>query len=655
VPPGRRLMSHVRTASLVLIVCALTAATVPGLPAQRDQTEESITARRPAPLTRADVEAFADSAFLPYLRGSAQPSLALAVVHGDSILFMKGYGTEDQDERRPVSVDQTLFNVASLSKLVTATAAMQLVEQGKLTLDGDIASVLSDFRIVGKGPPVSLRHLLTHTSGLEEPFLREVVAHPAALISLGDYFAAHPPRRGRTPGGEIRYSNYGMALAGHMVERASGESFYDYVKRHILTPLAMTNSSFRQPPPPALAGRVATAGSGPVPNALLTYPAGSLVSSASDMARFMIAHLNGGRLGTGRVLADSTARLMHTTQWRADPRIPGVGLGFFESDIGGEPGLFHTGARTHFSLLYLFPDRRVGIFIVHSMRQGGPFQTLRTDFVREFVERYFPHAPPTKHIGTEAAARAATFTGVYRPVLLPSTTIMRAAALVTDTRVRSRPDGSIDVSIPGGGRLHLMEIDTGLYRVPDGPQEGLSVAFVRDAHGSVRRMAMSGSTQDPLSFDRLSWYQRGLLHAALLSAVLLLFIGGAVTELFSGVLRLIWRRKRALGPPDARRAWGAAVAASTLMTLAPVSIAVMVLTHQGDDSAADALRQALTVGLTFLLAGTVVGLTLIPLSIHAWRARYWTAARRTYFTMLAAGVLVAAPLLLWYHLLGYWF
>jgi CubicO group peptidase (beta-lactamase class C family) len=612
----------------------------------------AIAQQPPSRITRPDVETFADSFFVRYLREYPEPSLAVVVVTGDSILLMKGYGRED--EQQQVDPAFTLFNVASLSKLVVATAAMQLVEQGHLTLNGDIGGALGRVRIRDTGPPITLRHLLSHTSGLEGPFLREVVADARQLIPLGEYFARHQPRRGAAPGAMIRYSNYGAALAGYLVEELSGESFHAYAERHIFGPLGMTRSSFRQPPPLELTDRIATAGAGAVPNVLLPYPAGSMVSTPADMGRFMMAHLNGGRVGAARILADSSVQLMHAAQWRADSRVPGVGLGFFESNIGDEPGLFHTGARIHFSLLYLYPRQRVGVFIVHAMRQGGTFQTLRQDFVRAFTARYFPHAPPSARDDSGAPLRAAEFAGVYRPHLLPTTTIERAADLFSDTRVRVRPDGRLEIKIPAGPKLSLLEIDDDLYRATDGPQEGLRIAFQRDAQGRVRRMSMSGNTQDPITFERLTWYERGTLHAMLLAAAFLLFAGGAVTEIVAAVLRIIRRRQRDLGPAPARRTWIVAVIACVFVLATPLSVAVTLLALTRDDTSADALRVAVTVGCTLLLAAMAVGIALVPLSVRVWVAGHWSTLRRLYFYALGAAAVVAAPLLFHYHLLGYW-
>lgn len=610
-------------------------------------------------LTAIDVERFADSMFAGYMREFPEPSLAVVVVQGDSTLLSKGYGKESSRPARLVDPDSTLFNIASVSKLFTVTAAMQLVDRGALSLDGDITRWLGSEVVRGDGPTITLRHLLTHTSGLDGAFMRDVVANPSDLIALKDYFVRFPPTRGRLPGQEIRYSNVGMALAGRLVELGSGMPFDDYVERHVLQPLQMHRSTFRQPPAQPLKSRIATHGSGSVPDVLLLSPAGAMVSTASDMGRFMRAHLSDGTLGGVRILAPARARQMRQTQWRPSDVTPGVGLGFFASDLGGVPGVFHTGARVHFSLMYLVPEHGLGIFVVHAMRQGGPHQTLRTDFARALIERYIQPDPlePASLATQRSWPPSTQYAGVYRPVLLATTTIERAAQLATDTPVEAAPDGSLTVRVPGGTRLDLQRVGRSHYRVRGGSNDGLHVAFTRGDDGRVRGFAMSGSTQDPVSFERLRWFERGVFHSLLIGAILILFVSTALAALFASLVRRIFRRRGAVddSTPEAKWAWRLVIITGSLVLLSPLSTFLIVATHQGDDTAAGGLRFALSVGLTFLLLGTVTGLTLPPLAVTAWRRRYWGIARLTYFTLLATGVLVALPLLYHYHLLGYWF
>ena len=157
------------------------------------------------------------------------------------MLFTRGYGKADVKNDEPVVADETLFRIASTSKLFTATAVMQLVEQGKVDLDTDVNDYLKDVKVPDTYPgrPVTLRGLLTHTAGFEEHFTGSEARTAAEVVPLGKYLAEDMPARVRPPGEITSYSNYGMALAGHVVEEVSGESFDRYVKENIFNPLGM--------------------------------------------------------------------------------------------------------------------------------------------------------------------------------------------------------------------------------------------------------------------------------------------------------------------------------------------------------------------------------------------------------------------------------
>ena len=194
-------------------------------------------------------------AWLDSFLASYKPSgLAFVLVKDDQIFFQKGYGYADAQTQTTVVPEMTVFPAASVSKVFTATAVMQLVEQGRLKLDEDINHYLTKFQLGQEfAQPVTLHHLLTHTSGLDEHFLSALSPRNEPLPDLGDYFARHIPPRVAPPGQRLNYSNHGLALAGYVVEAVSGEPFAEYVERHILLPLGMAHSSFRQPLPPALA------------------------------------------------------------------------------------------------------------------------------------------------------------------------------------------------------------------------------------------------------------------------------------------------------------------------------------------------------------------------------------------------------------------
>src|SRR5215469_3828078 len=209
-----------------------------------------VVAPQPTPgpeLTKADFETFLDALILSQLRNRNIAGAVVSVVKDGQMLFQKGYGYADFEAKRPVLPEQTLFRPGSISKLFTATAVMQLVEQGKLDLDRDVNDYL-DFAIPKTYPePVTLRRLLTHTAGFEETLKNLFVAHEGDLKPLRTYLVNQMPARIFPPGKIPSYSNYGFTLAGYIVERTSGEKFERYVDNHILRPLRMTNSSFDQP------------------------------------------------------------------------------------------------------------------------------------------------------------------------------------------------------------------------------------------------------------------------------------------------------------------------------------------------------------------------------------------------------------------------
>jgi CubicO group peptidase (beta-lactamase class C family) len=200
--------------------------------------------------------------------------------------------------------------------LFTWTAIMQLYEQGKLDLDRDVNEYL-DYKIPDAfGKPITLKNIMTHTPGFEEQ-IKDLFTVGNSKPVLGEYLKTHIPGRVYPPGTVPAYSNYATAVAGYIVERVSGRPFDEYVAENILKPLKMTRSTFSQPLPSELAPLMSNgyrlgSGSAEAFEVVNPYPAGSLSSSATDMAQFMIAHLQDGQLGDARILKPETARLMHS-------------------------------------------------------------------------------------------------------------------------------------------------------------------------------------------------------------------------------------------------------------------------------------------------------------------------------------------------------
>jgi len=206
------------------------------------------------------VEDFMDEYFARQLEEEKIPGATVSVVEDGKALLAKGYGQADVENNEPVVADETLFRIASTSKLFTATAVMQLVEEGKLDLDRDVNYYLDDVEIPDTYPgrPVTLRHLLTHTAGFEEEFTGSLARDADEVVPLGEYLSENVPARVRPPGEVTSYSNYGMALAGHLVEEASGMPYDRYLEENVFGPPGMRSTTAAQPPTPALRDQLAT-------------------------------------------------------------------------------------------------------------------------------------------------------------------------------------------------------------------------------------------------------------------------------------------------------------------------------------------------------------------------------------------------------------
>jgi CubicO group peptidase (beta-lactamase class C family) len=399
------------------------------------------------PITAAGLAALMDPVFAKGMAEERIPGAAFVLVQDGRIVLAKGFGRADVTSARAVSPDETIFPIASISKVFTATAVMQLADRGRLDLDADVNRYLTSVRVPATYPqPVTPAQLLSHTAGLDEIPGRRVRSK-AELLPLGRFLAdrlirVHPP-------GEVTsYSSYGIALAGLLVESVSGLPYEEYLRRNIWQPLGMTRTFITVPS--SLSGHLATAYELDqeklvrIPYEIYqTPPTSSIVSTVDDMARFMIAHLQNGRFGKARILSDGAAARMHRQQATMHPLVPGFSLGFQMDDTNGRRILEHGGDIGGFSsLMTLLPDEGVGFFTVHHLESSN----LRFDVRRAILDRYFPDERPLR-VPTprpEAAERLRRFAGTYRANNFCHS-CPDGGPNVQDFEVKANDDGTITV------------------------------------------------------------------------------------------------------------------------------------------------------------------------------------------------------------------
>lgn len=353
-------------------------------------------------LTSADLETWLDGFVPPALKRADIAGLVISLVKDGQVLVAKGYGFADLAAKTPMDPERTVLRVASVSKVFTATAVMQLVEEEKLDLDRDVNEYL-DFAIPPAfGKPITLRHLLTHTAGFEETAYKRY--NPPA--TLREHVMLVPDRI-YPPGTIPAYSNYSLSLAGYIVARVSGVSITDYVDTRILQPLGMQRSSFRMRLPealePSLAKTYSLASTAEAfPPSLVEAltpadaPASALATTGNDMTRFMLAHLQEGRYGDFPLLSPQSLRVMHEASFVPIPGARAIALGMFRSDYKGHRVIGHSGdGEGAHAEMKLLPDQRVGLFlVVNSDGKVDTFLpaafTVRAELFEQFMDRYFP-------------------------------------------------------------------------------------------------------------------------------------------------------------------------------------------------------------------------------------------------------------------------
>jgi CubicO group peptidase (beta-lactamase class C family) len=574
--------------------------------------------------TAADVAAFVDGLVAAELERSDVAGAVVVVIANGAPVLSKGYGFADVARR--VRVDErTLFRAASISKLFTSLAVMQLVEQGQLDLEADVNAYL-DFGVPAAfGKPATLRQLLTHRAGFEER-LRDLGHAKGPPIPLARFAREMLPRRARPPEGSPSYSNYGLALAGYVVERTSGLPFEEYVAEKIFAPLGMERATFVQPLPAALAplmsqGYQVASGEAQPFEVINDAPAGALSASGDAMARFVLMLLGRGELNGVRVLSPESFERWIAPQ--VDVAGNGMGLTIYEAHPHGVRTLGHGGDLSHFhSELHAMPEHGFGVFVAQNSLGKSP-RLLRSVLVPALVKRYLaePDREPVKAIDP---GHAAEVVGAYMTTRRSDRTWLRLQALLDQPLVSAREDGTIEargIEDAAGNTRRWREVAPYRFRTLDGERE---IEFVRDAGGNVVELEpwFPGVT-----YERAGFADTQTVALAVFPAAALVTLG----TLFAPLVGLALRR--AFGAPAAPPR-GRAPRALALVTAAAWAGSLAAFSAFALDAATSVWR--FSRGADGVLVASICGIWLAAaLSLASTAATSWelsapqvTAARR---------------------------
>ena len=605
-----------------------------------------------AAIDPADLHAFADSIVPAEMARTGATGAGVIVVQNGQVILQQGYGFADREHGVPWDAQQTTFIAKSVSKLFTASAVMQLVEQGQLQLDADVNTYLPGWQIANPhAQPIRVRDLLTHTTGIEDRALGSMVARPEEVTPLGTYLRTRLLTPINPAGARISYSDHNTTLAGYLVELRSGMPFADYMQQHVLDPIGMTSSSFAQPRPTELAGRLAVGylmrdGQGQriypdVPPSYNVAPAVALTTTGSDIAQFMIAHLESGQTAQGRLLGDAAITEMHQQQYTSAPGLPGIALGFFEQALRGRRALTHSGGGHGWGhLLVLLPDEHTGVFVAGNLsddiRVGEVFTT-------KFVERYFPTAPAAPQLQAlpVGAVNLQAYAGTYRAYRYDRFAVDKISH-VNEIEVQPNADGTL--SPAADPTQQFAPISTTLFQRVGATER---IAFRLNADGEAAQLL----TNDAV-YDRVAWYEPLPVQLLLLLGTIAVLVSAPV----AGVIGVV--RRSAPGPTVVPMAvWARRLAvAVALIDVLFVVVLGSVIAFAADDfgplaralNLAYANSPGLFVPIAVAWLGAAATAPVVFFAAWSWLARPWSWVGRVHYALVA----LAAATFVW--ILAYW-
>jgi CubicO group peptidase (beta-lactamase class C family) len=436
-----------------------------------------------------ELELLLDPIFAEQMQKRRIPGAVISIVRDGKTIFAKGYGVANIDKKAPVVPDKTIFRIGSITKVFTAMAVVQLADRGKIKLSDDVNKYLTNPKVPHAfTEPVSFASLLTHSSGLDEISPGRRTSEESKVIPLGEFLKDRIVRH-LPPGVIISYSTYNPSLAALAVEQITGKPFHVYLQENIFKPAGMRRtsiSSVRR----EHRGDLATGyeSSGPLPFQWFhTYPASDINSTATDMARFMIANLQHGTVGSKRILSSRAARDMQATHFRNHPRIPGWAYGFYEGTQNGLRFIEHGGTMDdgYSALMTLVPEKNFGVFVASNTEDGTfslQFAARNALLNRYFPERTKPKVPQTKNPSPEALER---FAGQYRSIIYCHSCGPDSGAYVPNPfEVKVTDDGMLSFL---GGRWK--QIEPMLFVLADGERAGqVLFGFKEDSKGEIAFM-----------------------------------------------------------------------------------------------------------------------------------------------------------------------
>ncbi|MBT8220645.1 MAG: beta-lactamase family protein [Bacteroidia bacterium] len=579
------------------------------------------------------------------------PGAVITIITDSSEVFTRGYGYADVENQIAVDPKSTLFRIASITKTFTATAAMQLVEQGTLDLHTDIGNYLpdKDFDFL-KGEPFTMHHLLTHTAGFDLTDTGDAALTPEEVVPLEQLARRQMPDQVHKPGTVFSYSNFGYALAGYVIQTISGMSYEDYMIRNVLNPIGMNQTGIRQPLPKALKLNLANSYTWEDGQVALerdytnTLPGGGIISNAVDMSRYMKMHLQGGIIDSTVILNAENHRILTSQKYGSKNTKYGICYAFNENMWNGRRSIDHSGGQLGFlSLMVLIPKTGTGIFIAHNNRQdaSGFRYNLTATILDTLIgqeEREIQPLTPSKAFDNIAD----NYTGRYLQMNYPHNTFEKVSQLfgffANEHQVSHDSIGSLTIF-----GSPFVQIEDHLFQM-DRPQSDYKVEFLVDDNGLAYQL-FAGTN----SYQRIPWYQHNRLKQIGMIFSILVMLIFVLSRPAISIIRKIRNRKI-----QRKRSWlyHWQYWTATLFMLGALSLVALFLIYQdqiSDYGVPFSLKTTLGINTIGALSAVISPMALWSI----WKSNDHSKGRKFLNTLVIISIIITTIILVDMRMIGF--
>lgn len=613
------------------------------------------------------------------------PGAAVAIMKDGKVVYEKAYGYSDAKTKQAFTVDTTTFRIASITKVFTMTALMQLVEEGKVDLDEEIFMYLPTLKLnnpYDKNPTV--RDLLTHTSGIDSNIIGDL-SHEKVNYYKEHYLISEINKKNLTvttqPGKYISYCSYGTVLAGCIVEEVSGMNCEAYIRKNILEPLQMNNTVMGLENANLSKGYISN-GRGIQEESLdgdfILYPEGGLISSVKDMEKFILSYLT---TVTGNeenndienldldILQNDTINEIESTQIRYASILPGMCLGFAEHNISGKRVIGHAGYSPDgfCSQMDIYPDEGIATFIV--VNQGSD-NYITEDFQKAFVTKYMLRDLDSnlandfkynddKYSESNEAKNKNNFStkdvkGTYRFSDYSKTTLCKGDVFGGITEITIKPIDDTTIQISGyeeyTGKQYTKEAvmkDGVTYEVKD----SYEYLVFHEENGKITTVADSDSSSHGY-YEKLHWYESGKVQMPIFIVGMALFIVYIIFLLLRSVIGIIIkkRNKSLLYKKTKLQKWKEFIMAT--ISLMDTGFFVYSMTRWGT-RLHYTVPIDVKINLCMPIIGSIGAIVLIPLIIMEWYRKEKSIGLRVFDTVFGIASIVYVGFFLYFNMLGF--